>query len=211
MPVQPTPTVYIVDDDHQMRGLIVNIVKSVKLNSRVFASADEFVSEYDGQPGCLISDFKMPGMNGLELLESPNSLGICLPCILITGHADVPLAVRAMKSHAVDMIEKPFLPQFLIESVLKAIELDERSRESSERSLEIGRAIESLTSREKEVLEGVVSGMANKQMAYKLDVSTKTIEVHRRNMMQKMRFHWVAELVRAVTEHRILQAESTGV
>ncbi|MEW4491055.1 response regulator [Thalassoglobus sp. JC818] len=211
MQVQPTATVHIVDDDHQMRSLIVNIVRSINLEPRVFASADEFVRDYDGQPGCLVSDFKMPGMDGLELLESLNSLGICLPCILITGHADVPLAIRAMKSHAADMIEKPFLPQVLIESILKAVELDRRNRDSSERSLEIGRSIESLTPREKEVLEGVVSGMANKQMAYKMDVSTKTIEVHRRNMMQKMRFHSVAELVTAVTEHRLLQTENSGV
>ncbi|QDT34164.1 response regulator transcription factor [Thalassoglobus polymorphus] len=197
------PVVYVVDDDLQMRTLVRNIVHCLDLECQTFASAEDFLGNYQSGSGCIITDVRMPGMDGVELLEAFGQLGIALPCILITGHGDIPLTVRAMQSNAVDVIEKPFQNIVLLNAIQRAIELDQENRQQKETALAVLRRLEQLTERESEVMEGVLQGHSNKQMAFKSNVSVKTIEAHRSRMMKKMKTYSVAELVKQVTEARL--------
>ncbi len=190
-------TVFIVDDDEAVRDSLGWLMKTVGLATEVFASAREFLDRYDPRrPGCLVLDIRMPGMSGLELQEKLTEDAIPLPVVVITGHGDVPLAVRALKGGAVDFIEKPFNDQVLLDAVQRAIALDAGRRQEYERNADIASRLASLTPREREVLELVVAGRANKVIAAELGVSQKTVEAHRARVMEKMEAQSLSELVR---------------
>jgi len=197
-------TVYIIDDDAAMRRSIEFLTDSVGLKSRSFESAQSFldgVRPEDG--GCLLLDVRMPGMSGLDLLDRINEDGYSLPVIIITGHADVPMAVRALQSGALEFIEKPFNDQTLLDRVQSAMESDARRRASSRERDAIRARMRTLTPREREVMELVVEGKANKEIAGALELSEKTIEVHRARLMRKMGAGNAADLVRGVMEVRL--------
>jgi two-component system, LuxR family, response regulator FixJ len=196
-----SPAVFIVDDDEAVRSSLRLLIKSVGLIPTALGSAREFLEKYDpAQPGCLVLDVRMPEMSGLELQEQLNRQGAVIPVIFITGHGDVPMAVEAMQAGAFDFLQKPFRDQDLIDRIQKALEKDRANRAVlNERSL-IRERLESLTPREREVLEMVSSGKPNKIMAAELGVSQRTVEIHRGRVMEKMGASSLAQLVRMVLD-----------
>jgi FixJ family two-component response regulator len=192
------PTVFVVDDDPTLRDSLRWLLHSMKLNVRTFASGREFLAACDPlQPGCLLLDVRMPEISGLQLQEMLVSHGLQLPVIIITGHGNVAMAVRAMKAGAYDFLEKPFNDQTLLERVQQCIALDARRRREAAEHRRIDDRLRTLTTREREVLGEVVSGRANKQIAADLGISVKTVEAHRGHIMEKMQLHSVAELTAA--------------
>ena len=190
-------TVFIVDDDEAVRDSLSWLMQSVGLNTETFASADAFLSGFgEDRPGCLLLDIRMPGMSGLELQGVLQDRGFRLPLIVISGHADVPMAVRALKAGAFDFVEKPFNDQLLLDTVQRAIEQDRDKRESHARIEEWRRRLDTLTPRENEVLELVVVGASNKQISSELGVSLKTVEAHRARVMDKLQADSLSHLVR---------------
>ena len=198
---EAAPTIYIVDDDNGVRSSIRVLMKSIGLAAAPFASAQEFLAGYHShQAGCLILDIRMPGMSGLELQEELNRRGAVIPVIFITGHGDIPMAVEAMRHGAFDFLQKPFRDQELIDRVQKALVRDGETRQSLR---EVGRTrarIASLTPREREVLDLLVKGQANKVMAQELGLSQRTVEIHRAHVMEKMAANSVAQIVRMVMD-----------
>jgi two-component system, LuxR family, response regulator FixJ len=196
-----SPSVFIVDDDEAVRSSLRLLIKSVGLIPTALGSAREFLEKYDPtQPGCLVLDVRMPEMSGLELQEHLNRQGAVIPVIFITGHGDVPMAVEAMQAGAFDFLQKPFRDQDLIDRIQRALEKDRANRAVlNERSL-IRERLESLTPREREVLEMVSSGKPNKIMAADLGVSQRTVEIHRARVMEKMGASSLAQLVRMVMD-----------
>jgi len=194
-----SPTVFVVDDDQAIRSSLKWLIETIGVRVETFASADEFIrSYYPGRSGCLLLDIRMPGMNGLELQEYFNQQNISIPIIIITGHGDVPMSVRAMKAGAVDFIEKPFNDELLLESIRSALEIDcEQRMIQAERAM-IATNLEQLTPREHEVMEMVTDGKANKEIAVALGVSAKTVEAHRARVMEKMQAPSLAALVKMV-------------
>ncbi|MCU7814093.1 MAG: response regulator transcription factor [Candidatus Thiodiazotropha sp. (ex Rostrolucina anterorostrata)] len=191
------PTVFVVDDDQAMRNSLKWLIESVSMQVEIFESADAFInSYYPGRSGCLLLDVRMPGMSGLELQEYLRANQIAIPVIIITGHGDVPMAVRAMKSGAIDFIEKPFNDELLLESIRHALALDVRQRDMQSQRAEIATRLARLTPREHEVMVMVTNGKANKEIATSLGVSAKTVEAHRARVMEKMEADSLAELVR---------------
>ena len=199
--MKKNPVVMVVDDDAGVRNAMRILLKSVGLESMLFASAPEFLNGYQpSQPGCLVLDIRMPGMSGLELQGKLNERHSILPIIFITGHGDVPMAVEAMQAGAVDFIQKPFRDQDLLDRINQALEKDAGSRRMlAERNM-IRKRLESLTPREREVLDLVVAGKANKVIAGDLNLSQRTVEIHRARVMEKMEAHSLAHLVRIVLE-----------
>jgi two-component system, LuxR family, response regulator FixJ len=191
------PTVFVVDDDQAMRNSLKWLIESVSMQVETFDSANAFIqSYYPGRSGCLLLDVRMPGMSGLELQEYLLVNQIAIPVIIITGHGDVPMAVRAMKAGAVDFIEKPFNDELLLESIRQAMALDARQRDMQAQRAEIATRLARLTPREHEVMVMVTNGQANKEIANTLGVSSKTVEAHRARVMEKMEADSLAELVR---------------
>jgi len=196
-----TPTVYIVDDDNGVRTSIRVLMKSIGLPATTFASAQEFLAAYHPvQAGCVILDIRMPGMSGLELQEELNKRGAVIPVIFITGHGDVPMAVEAMRHGAFDFLQKPFRDQDLVDRVQQALARDKETREGLKEHGRIRARIASLTPREKEVLDLLTVGKANKMMAQDLGLSQRTVEIHRAHVMEKMGAKSVAQLVRMVMD-----------
>ena len=194
---EPESMVFIVDDDEAMRDALDTLIRSVGMKTVLHASADEFLASYDPeQPGCLVLDVRMPGMSGLELQDRLVEEGVDLPVIIITGHGDVPMAVRAMRAGALDFLEKPFREQDLLHRIHQAIERDAKIRRERAAKADIVARLASLTSREREVMERVVAGKHNKAIASELGVSHKTVEFHRVKIMEKMKADSVAALVR---------------
>ncbi len=192
-------TVFVVDDDQAMRNSLKWLIESVGMQVETYASADDFIRNYyPGRAGCLLLDVRMPGMSGLELQEQFIHQRIKIPIIIITGHGDVPMAVRAMKAGAVDFIEKPFNDELLLESIRNALTLDQEQRVMQSERAEIAARLAQLTPREHEVMEMVTSGKANKEIAIALGVSAKTVEAHRARVMEKMEATSLAELVKMV-------------
>lgn len=204
----PQPTVYIVDDDQATRKSLRWLVETLGVPVQTFHCAVSFLDAYDASmPGCLVLDMMMPGMNGLELQRALIERGIEIPVIVLTGYADVPTAVRALKNGAVEFLEKPFNDDVLLEQIRKALALDTRRR-SERGSLEIVRErMARLTRRESEILELVVEGLSSKEIAGRLVVSFKTVEAHRAKVMRKMEAESVAQLVRMVVSARSLTAQ----
>jgi len=193
------PTVFIVDDDEAMRESMTWLIESVGLKVQTYASADEFLqSYYPGRAGCLLLDVRMPGMSGLELQKHLKDQQVAVPVIMITGHGDVPMAVRAMKAGAIDFIEKPFNDEQLLESIRTALAIDDTRRDEQSFKAEVASRLAHLTPRESEVMEMVTAGKSNKEIANLLNVSAKTVEAHRAKVMEKMQAGSLAELVRLV-------------
>ncbi len=191
------PTVFIVDDDDEVRDSLEDLIDSVGYQTATFPSGADFLTAFDaGKPGCIILDIRMPGMSGLELQERLNEVGSALPIIFITGHGDVPMAVEAMRRGAVDFIQKPFRDQDLLDRVNAALAQGLAKQRDSTLVRQIVEKVESLTPRERQVLDMVVEGKANKVIAIDLDVSQRTVEVHRANVMEKMGARSLADLVR---------------
>ncbi len=192
-------TVFVVDDDQAIRSSLQWLIESVGLKVETYPTADDFMGNYyPGRSGCLLLDVRMPGMSGLELQEHLVQKQIRIPVIIITGHGDVPMAVRAMKSGAVDFIEKPFNDELLLESIRKALMVDERQREVQSQRARVAARLAHLTPREHEVMVMVTEGRSNKEIATDLGVSAKTVEAHRARVMEKMEAGSLAELVRMV-------------
>jgi len=192
-------TVYVVDDDDAMRESLTWLIESVGLNVETYASADEFLeSYYPGRAGCVLLDVRMPGMSGLELQGHLQKQQVTVPVIMITGHGDVPMAVRAMKSGAIDFIEKPFNDEQLLESIRNALAIDDTRRDEQSFKAEVASRLAQLTPRESEVMDMVTAGKSNKEIANTLGVSAKTVEAHRAKVMEKMEAGSLAELVRLV-------------
>ncbi len=196
-----SPTVFLVDDDEAVRDSLGLLMKSVALKSQSFASADAFLAEFDPEcPGCLVLDIRMPGMSGMELQQKLIEMRAILPIIFITGHGDIPMAVEAMQRGAVDFIPKPFRDHELLDRINKALADDQDNRSTLLKREEVEDRIKKLTPREKEVLDLVVQGKANKVMAGDLDVSQRTVEIHRARVMEKMKARSLAQLVRMVMQ-----------
>ncbi len=190
-------TVYIVDDDAAVRDSLCLLLKSLGLAALPYGSAAEFLAGYDPeQPGCVVLDVRMPGMSGLELQHELNRRGTIIPVIFVTGHGDVPMAVEAMRHGAFEFLQKPFREQDLIDCVQRAIARDSRNRAQLGEKEQIRAHLKTLTSREAEVLRLVIQGKANKVVAGDLGISQRTVEVHRANLMEKMRASSLAQLVK---------------
>lgn len=199
------PTVFVVDDDQAMRNSLKWLIESVGMRVETYGSADDFMRHYyPGRAGCLLLDVRMPGMSGLDLQDHLARESIRIPVIIITGHGDVPMAVRAMKSGAVDFIEKPFNDELLLDSIRNALAADLEQRSHQAERARIATRLAQLTPREYEVMEKVAAGMSNKQIALDLGVSAKTVEAHRARVMEKMEADSLADLVRMVTRANVL-------
>jgi FixJ family two-component response regulator len=202
-------TVFIIDDDSRMRVALRALLKSVGIESEPFASAQEFLDFYQpARQGCALLDIRMPGMDGLELQKELGRRSLTLPIVFITGHADVPIAVEAMRRGAFDFLEKPFRDQALIDSVRGAMARAREAHANQRQAESVGLRIATLTPRERQVLELLSSGMANKTMATDLGLSRRTVEIHRANLMRKMGAQNVADLVRMVGELRALETQA---
>jgi len=189
--------IHIVDDDRAAREGLGFLLSSLGLETRAHAGAADLLAAIEDQTeGCILADVRMPGMSGLELLDELGRRGCPLPVIMITGHGDVPMAVRAMRAGAVDFFEKPVNGMALVERIKEALELS-RARAGTEREkAQLARRIGSLTAREAEVARAVLRGLLNKQIAHELGISLKTVEIHRHNAMEKMGASSAADLVR---------------
>lgn len=196
-------TVFIVDDDIRVAKSLRWLVKSVGLKAEIFASASEFLTRYvDDRPGCLVVDVRMPAMSGLGLQEQLKIRGAGLPIIFVTGHGTVETAVRALQNGAIDFLEKPFDDQRMLDLVQRAITLDEEQRRRTAAQIDTVRRYASLSTREHEVLEQLVDGRTNKEIARTLGLSSKTVETHRANVMAKMAASTLPHLVKAVLDLR---------
>lgn len=192
-----TPTVFVVDDDAEVRNALKLLFESVGLPVVCYPSAHEYLERFDaGRPGCLVVDVRMPGMSGLDMQERLDEHPIHPPVIILTGHGDVPMAVRAVQAGAVDFIEKPFRDQLLLDSVHRAIEKDAERRGEASRLSEIREHLNQLTPREREVLDLVISGMRNKNISEQLGITLSTVEAHRSRVMEKMRADSLSHLMR---------------
>lgn len=195
--MQADATVFVVDDDPDIREALQALIESVGLKASTCSGAQQFLDLYQPDtPGCVILDIRMPGMSGLDLQRALAKRGFHIPVIIITGHADVPVAVQALKFGAFDFIEKPFSPQLLLDRIRRAIEVDLQRRQASAERAEIMARMAELTPRERQVMDLVITGKANKVIASELGLSPKTVEVHRAQVMRKMRVDSLAELVR---------------
>ena len=191
------PTVFIIDDDPSARRGVTRLVRAAGMNAESFASAKDFLaSERCEGPGCVVLDVRMPDMTGPELQEEMSKAEYCMPIIFISASADIPTATRAMKKGAVDFLTKPFDEEDLLKAVQEALKKDVANRSAMNERQSILQRIQLLTPREYEILTYVLTGMLNKQIAYDLDISEKTVKVHRGRVMEKLGVDSVAELVR---------------
>lgn len=192
------PTIFIVDDDDTVRNSLSLLLETAGFKKTAsYGSSDAFLAEAAPQAGdCLLLDIHMPGMDGLELQEELARRGIGVPVIMITGHGDVPIAVRAMKAGAADFIEKPFSEDILLASIRRALALGAAAQRKDQMNGDIARRLATLTEREREVLEGMVAGHPNKLIVHHLGISPRTVEIHRARVMEKMQAQSLSALVR---------------
>jgi len=191
------PTIYVVDDDVSVRDALSNLLESVGLRAKVFASADEFLKLVPPDaPGCLVLDVKLPGINGLEFQEQLDKANRPLPIIFITAHADVPMVKRAMKAGALEFLTKPFQTKDLLAAIQQALAWDQERRKERKQISTLRERFQQLTERERQVMDRIVAGMANKQVAAELGLSEVTVKFHRRHIMDKTQAGSLAELVR---------------
>ena len=201
--------VHIIDDDDALRDSLTFLLSSAGIEAKSYDSAGTYLNDPQrGTCGCIITDVRMPGMSGIDLLRKLKSDGVSVPVIVMTGHGDVPLAVEAMKLGALDFIEKPFDDDALLASVRSALGAQGRhSRQESERH-EVESRLTQLSARERQVLDGLVAGQANKVIAYELGISPRTVEIYRANVMTKMQANSLSELVRMALVSGALKSET---
>ena len=192
-----TELVHVIDDDPAVRDSLAFLLETADLQTRLYDSAVAFLEALpQGASGCVVTDVRMPEMTGIELVRRLKAQGFALPIIMITGHADVPLAVEAMKAGVADFIEKPFNDDVLLMAITTALRSGQEGRRGAAEAAEIGARMASLSGREREVLEGLVAGHANKVIAFDLGISPRTVEIYRANVMTKMKAASLSELVR---------------
>jgi FixJ family two-component response regulator len=208
---EPWPTVFIVDDDASVRKSLIRLLKAAGYYTESFASANEFLDRWKENPvhGCIVLDIRMPGLDGMQLQEKLYHSTNGIPIIFITGHGDIPSSVKAIKAGAVDFLPKPFQDEVLLQAIREAIQRDAANRSERTGREVVARRYETLTPREREVMELVVQGLMNKQIAFALGTSEKTIKIHRARGMEKMQVRSVADLVRAVQKLDMLPEART--
>ena len=189
-------TVYVIDDDEAVRDSMAFLLETADLKVRTYESAETFLAERDRAPGCIITDVRMPGINGLELARRIRDSGSNEPVIVITGHADLPLAIEAMRAGVIDFVEKPFDDEVLLGSIIRVLGQAEGALSAEGQRREMASRFDSLSQRERDVLLGLVQGHPNKVIAYDLNISPRTVEVYRANLMTKMKAGSLSELVR---------------
>jgi two-component system response regulator FixJ len=189
--------IYLIDDDDPVRDSLEFLMSSNGFRAASYASAEEFLAALPTlSQGCIVTDIRMPGMSGLELVQKLGEVGITMPVIVITGHGDVPLAVEAMKAGVMDFLEKPFENDVLLSAVRAAFRRVAGAQETGEKKREIGARMDSLSPRERDVLNGLVAGQPNKVIAFDLGISPRTVEIYRANVMTKMQAASLSDLVR---------------
>jgi FixJ family two-component response regulator len=196
-PAESQPIVIVIDDDNDVREAVADLLRSIGLRTKLFASVREFLQwKRPDVPSCLVLDVRLPGLSGLDLQSELNRADIQLPVVFMTGHGDIPMTVRAMKGGAVDFLAKPFRDQDMIDAVQAGLDRDKARRQSAGDASQLKSAYDSLTPREHEIMALVVDGLMNKQIAGRIGVSEVTVKFHRSNVMRKMGAKSVAELVR---------------
>ena len=189
--------VHIIDDDDAVRDSLAFLLESADMAVRTYESAVRFLEQSSGlERGCIVTDVRMPDMTGLDLVRHLNAQGSSLPVIVITGHGDVPLAVEAMRAGVVDFIEKPFDDELMLTALRRALDISRNHAEEASERRDIAQRLARLSTRERQVLDGLVAGQANKVVALNLGISPRTVEVYRANLMTKMRASSLSELVR---------------
>ena len=192
-----SPVIYVVDDDDGMRRALDTLLSTVGYKTAVYSRPTEFLANFKADaPGCLVLDIRMPDMSGLEVQQQLNRMGSMMPVLFITGHGDVPMAVQAMKEGAFEFIQKPFRDQDLLDRINHALKQDAENRSTVARRAEVQHRLQTLTPRERQVMDMVVDGAANKVIAIDLNLSERTVEIHRAKVMEKMGARSVAHLVK---------------
>jgi FixJ family two-component response regulator len=193
----PNKIVFVIDDDESMRVALTHLFRSMNLHVEVFSTATAFLErELPNTASCLVLDVRLPGVNGLEFQDVLAKAGIHIPIVFITGHGDIPMSVKAMKAGAIDFLPKPFRDQDMLDALIRALDHDRKRRDGEKAVFRLRQLLESLTRRQREVLTLVISGLMNKQIAHRLEISEITVKIHRGHMMKKMEARSLADLVR---------------